>query len=370
MSEHELHVDVTRSLLEDGTNGHNRLHPEIPAVLEVAPGDTVTLDLRDGFDCQIAPGSSCADVLRLDPWRGHPMTGPIAVEGTEPGDVLDVRILAVEPAGFGFTAVIPSVGALGDAFDRPFLVVWDLADGEATSRDMPGVVIPGRPFVGVIAVAPSRALLERATERESAIAGEGRFVLLPDERSAVPPGGVPAREGLRTLPPRENGGNLDLRHARAGSTVSLPVHVPGALCSLGDPHFAQGDGESAGVAIETSARVTVCFGVRKPSNGAPEMPLVHFVDEPVSGRREFVATTGIPVDADGRNGYLDVRTAAQAALRGMLRYLTQERGLTDEQAYVLASVACDLQISEIVNAPNALVSAVLPLDVFADQGRT
>ena len=370
MSEHELRVDVTRSLLDESTNGHNRLHPEIPPVLEVAPGDTVMLDVRDGFDCQIHPGSSSADVLRLDPWRGHPMTGPIAVEGAEPGDVLDVQIRAVEPASFGFTAIIPRIGALGDAFDRPFLVVWELADGEASSRDLPGVTIRGRPFVGVIAVAPSRALREQATEREAAIAGDGRFVLLPDERSAVPPGGAPAREGLRTLPPRENGGNLDLRHARAGSTVSLPVHVPGALCSLGDPHFAQGDGESAGVAIETSARVTVSFGVRKASAGALDMPIVHFADEPVFRRREFVATTGIPVDADGRNAYLGVRTAAQSALRGMLRYLTYERGLTEEQAYVLVSVACDLQISEIVNAPNALVSAVLPLDVFGDQRRT
>jgi formamidase len=114
----------------------------------------------------------------------------------------------------------------------------------------------------------------------------------------------------------------------------------------------------------------VSFGVHKASSGAPEMPLVHFVEEAVPRRREFVATTGIPVAADGRNAYLGVRTAAQAALRGMLRYLTEERGLTNEQAYVLASVVCDLQISEIVNAPNALVSAVLPLDVFTDQRRT
>ena len=366
MTRHQLHVDVTRPLLEVPTNGHNRLHPEIPPVLAVAPGDVVEVDVRDGFDAQIAPHSGRADVLRLDPWRGHSMTGPIAVHGAEPGDMLDVTILDIEPAGFGYTAIIPSVGLLGDDFDEAFLVTWELANGKARSPQLPGVVVHGHPFLGLVAVAPSHALLNRATERERAIAGHDRFVLLPDETSAVPPDGKPAREGLRTLPPRENGGNLDVRHARAGSTVSLAVQVPGANCSVGDPHFAQGDGESGGVAIETSARVTLAFAIRKAAEiaWAPAMPLVRFVEEPASSPREYIATTGIPVDTDGRNGYLDVRLAAQAALREMLGYLTRERGLTEQQAYVLASVACDLQISEVVNAPNALVSAVLPLDVF------
>ncbi len=367
MRHHELHLDVTRSLLADPTNGHNRLHPEIAPVLTVASGDTVTLDVRDGFDAQIGADSTDTDVLRLDPWRGHALTGPIAIEGAQPGDVLDVTILEIQPALSGYTAIIPSVGLLGDEFDDPFLVAWDLARGRASSPQLPGIVVPGRPFLGVIAVAPSHDLLRRVTERERVLARGSRVVLLPDERSAVPAEGAPAREGLRTLPPRENGGNLDLRHASAGSTVSLAVYVPGALCSIGDPHFAQGDGESCGVAIETSARVTLSFTVRKADRAAPELPLVHFADAPYPRPRRYVATTGIPIHADGANGYLDVRTAAQSALREMIGYLTRERGLTRDQAYVLASVACHLQISEIVNVPNALVSAVLPLDVFDDQ---
>lgn len=364
MTEHVLRVDVTRSLLAAPINGHNRFHPDIPPALVIAPGDTVTADVRDGFDAQIGPDSTSADVRRLDPWRGHPLTGPIGVEGAEPGDILDVTILAVEPSSFGYTAIIPAVGLLGEAFTEPYLVVWNLADGQATSNDLPGVRIRGRPFLGLVAVAPSPAMLRRATGRERDIMGEGRTVLLPDERCAIPAGGRVARDGLRTLPPRENGGNLDLRHLTVGSTISLGVQVQGALCSIGDAHFAQGDGESGGVAIETAARVTLRLDLRKGS--APELPLVHFTREPEPTPTPCVATTGIPVDVDGNNGYLDVRLAAQAAMRGMIGYLTREHRLTEHQAYVLASVACDLQISEIVNAPNALVSAVLPLDVFSD----
>lgn len=366
MRRHELSVDVTRPLLKAPHNGHNRFHPEIPPVLTVAPGDVVAIDVRDGFDALIDRNSTSADVLELDPWRGHPLTGPIAVAGTQPGDVLDVTILDVEPAQFGYTAIIPKVGLLGDSFYEPYLVTWEFVDGEARSPDLPGIVVRGRPFLGVVAVAPSRSFLMRATQREGAIVGDDRFVLLPDERSAVPSGGAPAREGLRTLPPRENGGNLDVRHAHAGSTVSLTVQVAGALCSVGDPHFAQGDGESSGVAIETSARATLTFAVRKAAaeRWTPTTPLIRFVAAPSHAHRDCIATTGIPVDGDGRNGYLDVRLAAQAALREMIGYLTHERGLSEQQAYVLAGVACDLQISEVVNAPNALVSAVLPLDVF------
>ena len=370
MSRHELGVDVEVPLVESPTNGHNRFHPDIPAALTIAAGDVVSIDVRDGFDAQLDSTSTSADVLRLDPWRGHSMTGPIAVEGAEPGDVLDVTMLAIEPSTFGYTAIIPRVGLLGERFDEPFLVKWELANGKARSPDLPGIVVAGRPFLGLLAVAPSRELVERATARERELVRDDRFVLLPDRRSAVPATGAPAREGLRTLPPRENGGNLDVRHVRVGSTVSLAVQVPGALCSVGDPHFAQGDGESGGVAIETSARVTLSFTLRKRSalTWTPGMPFVRFVEEPVAAPRAFIATTGIPVDVAGRNGYLDLRLSAQAAMRELLGYLTRERGLTEQQAYVLASVACDLQISEVVNAPNALVSAVLPLDVFGEDG--
>jgi formamidase len=360
---HELLLERDRSLLVAVRGGHNRLHPDIPPALVVGPGDTVTLDVRDGFDAQINRESTADDVLRLDLARGHSMTGPIAVDGAEPDDILDVKILSIVTDEYGYTAIIPRVGLLGDRFAEPFLVHWDLADGVARSPQMPGIVIHGRPFLGLVAVAPSRSFIDQVTAREQAIADAGELVMLPNPTSAVPAKGAPAREGLRTLPPRENGGNLDVRHASVGSTISLVAQVPGAMCSIGDPHFAQGDGESCGVAIETSARVTLTFGLRKTAAWRPHMPLMHF-DARRPASRPCVATTGIPVDRDGRNRYLDVYSAAQAALTDLIDYLTHERGLTEQQAYVLVSVAADLQISAVVNVPNALVSAVLPLDVF------
>jgi formamidase len=350
VSRHELRLDLGASLLADPRGGHNRLHPDSPPALVVDPGDEVGMDVRDGFDGQITRASTAEDVRRLDLMRGHSMTGPIAVRGAEPGDLLEVRILSIETDDFGYTAVVPGVGVAGDRFAEPYLVRWELRDGAARSPDMPGVVVRGRPFLGVVAVAPSSDFVHAATERERGLAGEGRLVLLPDGRSAVPAG---AGEGLRTLPPREIGGNLDVRHARAGSVVALPVQVAGALCSIGDPHFAQGDGESCGLAIETAASVRVRFDVRKRRDldWIPSMPTIRSADQ--------VATLGISAGS-----YLDAGAAARQALDGLIDHLVLERGLTAEQAYVLSSVAADLQLSALVNAPNALVSAVLPLEVF------
>jgi formamidase len=356
---HELRVDLARPLLADPRHGHNRLHPEIPPALVVDPGDEVDLDVRDGFDGQIGPGSRSDDVRRLDLMRGHSLTGPIAVRGADPGDLLEVEILAIETRSFGYTAVVPGIGLAGDRFTEPYLVRWDLADGVARSVDLPGVAITGRPFLGFIAVAPSLAYLGETTRRERALADE-EFALLPDPTSAVP-AGRPAVDGLRTLPPREIGGNLDVRHATAGSLVLLPVQVPGALCSLGDPHFAQGDGESCGLALETSATIRVRFGVRAGAgrDWIPSMPMIEFTEMPRNS--QCIATLGIAP-------HLDAHAAARHALNELIDHLVAERGFTEAQACVLAGVAADLQISALVNAPNAIVAAVLPLDVFDDEG--
>jgi formamidase len=365
----EFHFDVRRSLLSDPSTGHNRMHPDIEPVASVVPGDLVSIDLRDGFDAQIGRDSTVDDVVRLDLVRGHAMTGPFEVEGAEPGDLLDVEIVGIEPSNFGYTIVMPGIGLLGHRLTRHFFVKWHLEDGVARSDDLPGIAVRGSPFLGVVAVAPSAELVATATERERALMTPDRLVMLPDPTRAVPAYGPPATEGLRTLPPRENGGNLDVKYLRAGSRVTFAVGVAGARCSFGDPHFAQGDGESCGLAIETSARVKARFGVRKPSQAKwrPRYPAIEFTEPANQMSRRFFATTGIPVDASGRNHYLDVYCAAQAAAGEMVDYLTAERGLSEEQAYVILSVAVDLHISEIVDEPNTLVSAVLPLDIF-DEG--
>jgi formamidase len=207
---HRLALDSSRPLGEQPENGHNRWHPGIPPVLRVRPGEAVAFDLRDGLDVQIRPGSTEADVLALDVNRGHPMTGPVHVEGAEPGDLLDVEILDLTPADWGYTIILPNLGLLGDRFPEPFVVEWEIRDGIARSPQIPGVAIAGEPFLGVIGVAPSPPRLAEFAAREQALLDAGALVMPPDSRGAVPAGGRPATEGLRTVPPRENGGNMDV----------------------------------------------------------------------------------------------------------------------------------------------------------------
>ncbi|QEC48417.1 acetamidase/formamidase family protein [Baekduia soli] len=357
-------LDRDSSILAGPGPGHNRLHPEVPPVAAIDPGDELVVDCRDGMDGALRRAAPDLAGLELD--ANHPLTGPVAVRGAQPGDVLVVELRALECDPVGSTAVIPGFGLLGDRFTEPFLVRWDIAGGVARSEQLPGVAIHGRPFLGCVAVAPSPELLVRATAREAALGATGAVVLGPDPHGAVPAGGAVARDGLRTIPPRENGGNLDIRHLTVGSRLLLPVGVPEAMLSLGDPHFAQGDGESCGTAIEVAGVATVAVQLRAAADlrFRPTMPAYEYVEEPATGPRTWFATTGIPVAADGSNRDLDLHLAARNAVGDLVDWLVAERGLTAEQAYVVFSVAGDLRVSEIVNVPNALVSAALPLDVF------
>jgi formamidase len=175
-----------------------------------------------------------------------------------------------------------------------------------------------------------------------------------------------ASQALRTIPPRETGGNLDVPQARAGATVFLPVDVPGALLSLGDVHFAQGEGEVCGTAIETHGRVTIRVDVLPAARLGfrPQTPAFESVEPAWKGGRRHFVTTGLPIRPDGSNAEMDTTLAARNALLAMIEWLTAERGLTREAAYVLCSVAVDLRISEIVDVPNPVVSALCPLDIF------
>jgi formamidase len=233
---------------------------------------------------------------------------------------------------------------------------------------VPGVAIPGRPFIGLIGVAPSPHRLRRILERERRVVDAGGIAMLPEGLNAVPSSARVAAEGLRTIAPRETGGNMDIRHLGAGSRLILPVDVPGALLSFGDIHFAQGDGESCGTAIEVAGKVSLSCEVRKRSDlgWAPTYPSYQFVEAPAPAPRAFMATTGIPLSPDGENRYFDVYLAAQEALHEMIEHLVGDRGYSRAQAYVLVSVAADLSISSIVNEPNPVVSAILPLDIFLD----
>jgi len=222
-------------------DAHNRWHPDLEPVARVQPGDVVTLETRDGLDGQLTRESTHADCGHFDDGLAHPLTGPVFVEGAEPGDVLAVELLELDCGEFGFTCNVPGFGFLSDVFPEPYLVKWRIKDGYARSDDIPGVAIPGDPFPGVIGVAPSHELLVEIHRREDELRSRGGAVADEGPEAAIPALAAP---GLRTIPPREIGGNTDVRQFVAGSTVYLPVHVPGALFSLGDLHFAQGDGET------------------------------------------------------------------------------------------------------------------------------
>src|SRR6188508_2961096 len=217
MASHELHADLSIPVSGESARCHNRWHPDIPPALVCQPGDDVVVTTRDAVDGQLSMDSAHEDLRRTDRTLVHPLTGPVYVEGTEPGDLLVVDILDVQPGAFGYTAQFPGFGFLSDEFPEPFLARWELADGWATSPDLPGIRIPGEPFMGILGVAPSRDLLERISAHERELAAEGADVALPDPRGAVPGDTAIATEGLRTKPPRENGGNVDVKQLVAGA---------------------------------------------------------------------------------------------------------------------------------------------------------
>ena len=303
----------------DAEQVHYEWNNALPPRLAIEPGDTVVFDTRDAADRYYRPDSTHADVLARGPFRGHPLTGPIRVRGARPGDVLVVEILEVKPAAFGWTAIRPGRGLLPESdFGKPFLQIWDLSDG-THARAGGRVAVPMAPFPGVMGTALD-------------VAG-----------------------GHSTMPPRKNGGNMDIKQLTAGTTLELPVWVDGALFSVGDGHAAQGDGEVCVTAVEMNAEVTLRFGLK----AGGRLPEPRFRTRgPIAtatNRGSWVATT-----AHGP----DLFASAQQAVRYMIDHLVQERGLSREEAYIVSSVAVDLKISEIVDAPNWIVSAFLPESIF------
>jgi acetamidase/formamidase len=286
-------------------------------VLRVTPGETVSFEVVDASGGQLTRSSTVADVAALDFARVNPVTGPVYVESAQPGDALLVEILDFQSSGWGWTAIIPGFGLLAEDFPAPFLHITSYGAGGVEFA--PGIRLPLRPFPGTIGVAP-------------------------------------AEPGLHSIvPPREVGGNMDIRDLARGAKLWLPVRVPGALFSIGDTHAAQGDGEVCGTAIESPMTVTLRFdlvkqaGLRRPQFALPGPPTGH-VDE-----QGYHATTGIAPD---------LMTAAKDAIRDMIDYLGREHTLAPELAYALCSVAVDLRISEVVDVPNWVVSAYLPRSIF------
>src|SRR4029453_15490765 len=298
----------------DSSVVHYEGNNAIPPRLVVDPGDTIVVDTRDAGDGYYTPSSTSRDTAARGPLKGHPLSGPIAVRGARPGDVLVVEIVAMEPAPFGWTHIRPGRGLLPEAeFPEAFLQIWNLEDGAfARMRAHSGarVAVPLAPFPGVMGTAL-------------------------DE-----PG------GHSTMPPRKNGGNMDIKQLSVGTTLYLPVWVDGALFSVGDGHGAQGDGEVCVTAVEMMAEVTLRFGLQ----AGRAIPEPRFRTRgPIgvgTGRGPWVATT-----AHGP----DLFASAQQAVRYIIEHMVEERGLSREEAYIVASVAVDLKISEIVEDRKSVV---------------
>ena len=366
----------------------NRIHPDIPMAAWAEPGQTIVFKTRNAGDSLLDPDSSYEDSRGEPPYTTavHPLTGPVHINGGNPGDVLAVTILDIDPGEFGYTRII-GIGFVTDQIVGPAGALWRLNRQEATSDDIPGVRIPNASFPGIVTVLPGAEQHSAMLAREAELAAQGGAVNLPNPAFAVPTvlcgrEGSKTDECLRTGPPRENGGNMDIRYLGVGVTIYLPCYIEGCGLALGDVHFAQGDGEVAGTAIEMDADVTVTTRVIK--NGPDLARGPHFegparlLDIP---SRRFYATTGFPLKREGEvppdMAYLasakvaglenlskDVSLAARNALLEMIDYIVANYGLTREQAYLVASVAVDLRIGQLVDAPNVGVTAILPLDIF------
>ncbi len=374
----------------DDPNCFNRYHPEIPPAVRAAPGDFIVFETRDALDADLDLDSTAEDVTALDLNLVHPMTGPVFIEGAERGDVLAVTLVDIEPDQYGYTVIVPGFGFLRDMFPDPYLVNWKLSRQAAISDQMPGVRVPFAGFMGSVGVLPGEEELDAWLAREAELAEVGGVALPPQPIGALPadicgPEGSDSDRCLRTIPPRENGGNMDVKQMQVGTTLLLPCFIDGCGLFVGDVHFAQGDGEVSGTAIEMGATVTVTTELLKGQGDVVTSPQYLGGDqlkaiEPTS----FHATIGFPLKAKGtippyltyidgekitdlENLSEDLTLAARNALIDMIDHITREHGLTPEQAYVLASVAVDLRIGQVVDVPNYTVSAILPLDVFVEQ---
>jgi acetamidase/formamidase len=292
-------------------NGHNKWSQTFEPVLTVDSGAMVEAFLVEASGGHVTVDTRAEDldaILAAGPF--HALTGPVYVNGAEPGDLLAVTLHEIEVQDWGWSAVFPGFGFLADEFTEPYMKIFQFEPGDTEADFGNGITIPFRPFPGVMGVAPATDSL------------------------------------LSTIPPRHNGGNMDDKDLVEGTTVYFPVLVKGALFSIGDPHVAQGDGEVSGTAIEGPLRVVYEISVTKESRDIPS---------PQYETDQSYSVTGYGVTIDD---------AAKMAIRAMIDYIIEQTGLSRTEAYVLASLSADLKIAETVDVPHMLVTMTIPKDIF------
>ncbi|WP_020102028.1 formamidase [Mycobacterium sp. 360MFTsu5.1] len=385
-------LDSAKKFTDQQLVGHNRWHPDIPPAVTVKPGDSFRAHCREWFDGAIHNDDSAEDILNA-PLKGvHCLSGPFAIEGAEPGDLLIVDILDVGPIpqedsgplagqGWGYTGIFAKQnggGFLTDQFPDAYKAIWDFSGQKATSRHVPHVKYTGIVHPGLMGTAPSAALLAKWNAREGA--------LIATDPDRVPPLALPpepqdailgslrgdaftkaAAEAARTAPPRENGGNQDIKNLTKGSRVFYPVFVHGANLSFGDLHFSQGDGEITFCgAIEMGGFMDLHVDLIK---GGMETYGVHENAIFMPGNTdpqysEWLAFSGTSVTLDGEQKYLDSDLAYQRACLHAIDYLTKF-GYSPEQAYLLlGSAPIEGRLSGVVDIPNSCATVYIPTAIF------
>ena len=387
-------IDLTKKMDQQELPGHNRWHPDIPAVVSVDPGTVFRIECKDWTDGQIKNNDSADDIRDVDLTSVHVLSGPIWVNGAQPGDILVVDLLdigALQNDEWGFTGIFAKEnggGFLTDHYPNPAKAIWDLQGIYTSSRHIPGVRFAGITHPGLIGCAPSHELLAKWNQREGELVatsperrtyGAGLsgdqpvLALLPNPTNAIL-GQLPASEyervaaeAARTIPPREHGGNCDIKNLSKGSRIYFPVYVEGAKLSMGDIHFSQGDGEiSFCGAIEMAGYIDLHVELIK--GGVEKYGMINpiFKPGPVEPRySEYLVFEGISVDEfTGKQYYLDVHIAYRRACLNAIEYL-KKFGYTGEQAYLLLSCApVEGRVSGIVDIPNACCTIAIPTEIF------
>lgn len=293
---------------------HSRWNADLEPRLIIESGDTVHFECQDSSGAQVHPGLDVAGFQLIDRGRVHALTGPVSIAGAEVGDVLEIDIDDVRHKGWGWSSVIPGLGFLKKRFAEPFLFQWMLEP--KISNSLAPAIVPLRPFCGIMGVAPAE---------------RGEF---------------------RTRAPGIFGGNLDVRELATGATLYLPVLQKGALFSCGDAHAAQGNGEVCINGIECPAEVSLRFHVHKGTQlGGPLIESSPAVD-----------TTGPAWTVVESSP--DAMVAAHEATNRMVDLLMSRWDFEEVHAYLLCSVAMNLQLCQVVNEPMITVSASIAKSVL------
>ena len=378
-----IHVDTADSPTKQDVL-HNRWHPDIPIVSWVKPGDQFRVECVDWTGGQIADDDSAQDIKVVDLTKVHYLSGPIGVKGAEPGDLLQVDILDVgvlASSQWGFTGIFAKEnggGFLTNHYPDARKACWNFSGIYANSRHIPGVEFAGIMHPGLIGCLPSKELLATWNTRETAL-----FKTNPER---VPPlcalpyaetahlgrmTGAAARsaalEAARTVPPREHGGNCDIKNLSRGSSVYFPVYVKGAGLSMGDIHFSQGDGEITFCgAIEMAGYLDLRVNLIKGGMAMYGIQNPIFKPSPLEPRYlNYLIFEGISVDEEGKQHYLDVHVAYRQACLNAIAYL-KKFGFSGAQAYaILGTAPVEGRISGIVDIPNACATLALPTDIFS-----